>query len=115
MTTETKADIRVIDNFTLKTLNRKAKGLGLSRYVDPEWLDAHLDPEGFSTAHIVIWGHNMDSGTETHHRTMIHAKFTATMEPEVLILDMTDRDWSLLPNAYEVLERAEAKIAAAKA
>lgn len=99
-------DIRVCNTGTLLRLNRQAIKHDLNRTLDHKALTKALDPEGNHILSIVLWGHNVDSAPELHHRVQVLAKVNGSEAPTTTILDVLDADWKRLTTLDAVVADA---------
>lgn len=88
-------DMKVANTEDIRLLNKTAIKCKFNRALSDDAIAA-LDPEGNHVLVMMLYGHNMDSARELHHRTRAILKVPGTMEPITAMLDVLDTDWKEL-------------------
>lgn len=101
VTTNTKyATARVCTTPTLRILEANGVALGLNQRIQvPE----DIDPDGAHLLIMLLFGHNMDAGTEMHHRVQVYMKRKDSDEAIIALMDIMDDDWQALQPASSLV------------
>ena len=88
---------RITDTPTIKRLATAGSETGYNRQLNPDWIEANLDPEGnhlcvFAMVHEHIGGREV----EPHMRGQFLMKVNGTTEPVSLIFDLSMEDYDAM-------------------